>query len=299
MDTLTTWAPGLPPAPAGDGTGAWPVLDLASHVQFTRLLARAQAGDQAAFAELYEAHRPRLVRLAALILHDPVSADDIVQDGWLKAQPAVGRARFTTPAALGAWLGTIVGRAALSEGRRRRAARLVSLEGTCVPGGDDPWELVAPEPGPEELVIRREEQAAAQAVVWRILRQMQPASRRLLLLRACYPLGDLVALIEARSGRPVTRSALQSQLFRASDEFRRLVAHQAATDAGRPLPRLSVGERRAQGATLAAGGLAPPAIARRLVVSRDQVHHDLHVLLRRQHDLPAIGQESQPVTGAQ
>src|SRR4051794_13158498 len=52
------------------------------------LLARAAAGDDRAFAEVYEAHRRRLYRLAFGIVLDAAEARDAVQEAFLRLHKA-------------------------------------------------------------------------------------------------------------------------------------------------------------------------------------------------------------------
>ena len=70
------------------------------------LLARAASGDERAFAEIYEAHRRRLYRLAYGVLLDPNDAREAVQEAFLKLHRA---APIWEPrAAIGTWLYRVV-----------------------------------------------------------------------------------------------------------------------------------------------------------------------------------------------
>src|SRR4051795_12875649 len=71
------------------------------------LVARVRAGDDGAFNELYERHRPALVRYAKRILGDrPPGPEDVVQEVFVKAHGALraggrarGRGRLAAPPA--------------------------------------------------------------------------------------------------------------------------------------------------------------------------------------------------------
>ena len=50
-----------------------------------QLIARFRAGDDAAFAQIFERHRPALVRYAEKILKSsPGNAEDVVQEAMLR-----------------------------------------------------------------------------------------------------------------------------------------------------------------------------------------------------------------------
>lgn len=92
--------------------------------QLSDLVARAQGGDELAFARLVRAVRERLYRWALVKTGDPDDAEDVTQDAILKLQRALpafdGRSRVTT------WLYTIVRTTAadLHRSRARRAGLL-------------------------------------------------------------------------------------------------------------------------------------------------------------------------------
>lgn len=95
------------------------------------LVARAVAGDRAAFRALYDRHRPAVHRLArAFATLDPDDADDVVQDAFVRAFGAI--AKLAQPGRFGPWLLAIARNRALSRlGRRRAVEKLaddLSLE---------------------------------------------------------------------------------------------------------------------------------------------------------------------------
>jgi RNA polymerase sigma-70 factor (ECF subfamily) len=89
-----------------------------SDVAQWELVARAEAGDVAAFTALVAALHPVVHRWALVFAADPDEADDIVQDAFV--QMHLNLARFHGEAPLEAWLYRIVRRAA---GQRRRTAQ--------------------------------------------------------------------------------------------------------------------------------------------------------------------------------
>src|SRR5690349_21077652 len=84
-----------------------------------RLIERAGAGDEQAFAELVERHREPLLRYVGRRF-SPDLAEDAVQEALLSAHRAL--LGGTRPADMRAWLSTIAWRRALDQTRRERAA---------------------------------------------------------------------------------------------------------------------------------------------------------------------------------
>lgn len=83
----------------------------------TDLVRRAKGGDREAFSELAAANWRLLLALARSIVAD-LEAEDVVQDGLIKAWRRLGSLR--NEAAFGAWLTRIVANAAIAHARRRR-----------------------------------------------------------------------------------------------------------------------------------------------------------------------------------
>ena len=86
----------------------------------TELVARARAGERAAFDLLVERYQGRLLRLARRLLRDQAEAEDVVQETFLKAYRALPR--FRGEAAFYTWLYRIAINAArnaiMNRGRR-------------------------------------------------------------------------------------------------------------------------------------------------------------------------------------
>jgi RNA polymerase sigma factor (sigma-70 family) len=116
------------------------------------LVARVRAGDEGAFAELYDRHRPALVRYARRLLGDrSTAAEDVVQEVFVKAHGALrGDDREMQ---LRPWLFTLVRNRCLDELRRagNQAGRgSVPIDealdaaghGDLSGGGGDPYDVV-------------------------------------------------------------------------------------------------------------------------------------------------------------
>lgn len=89
---------------------------------------RVRAGEVGAARELYDAHAPRVYRLAYRFAGDPARAEDWVQETFVRAFQRIHE--FRGEAAFGTWLRTIAVSVCLNGLRasRRRARREVGLE---------------------------------------------------------------------------------------------------------------------------------------------------------------------------
>ena len=119
---------------------------------------RAQAGDQAAFEELYRAQVGRVYALCLRMTADPGRAEELAQDAFLRAWTKLST--FRGDAAFSTWLHRLTVNVVLADRRSagKRWARLV--------GADDlePYEAVtsrsAAEPAPRGSSIDLEEAIA-------------------------------------------------------------------------------------------------------------------------------------------
>ena len=82
-----------------------------------QLVERLKAGDQAAYAELVEAHAGRIYNLALRLLGDEAAAEDVLQETFLNAFRAIDR--FEGRSSLGTWLYRIANNAALMQLRKK------------------------------------------------------------------------------------------------------------------------------------------------------------------------------------
>lgn len=89
--------------------------------EMLRALAR---GDRTAFAELYRRYNAPMVRLAAAILRNRASAEEVAQDAWVSILRNIGS--FEGRSSLAGWIFTILSNAARS--RARRDGRVVSFD---------------------------------------------------------------------------------------------------------------------------------------------------------------------------
>jgi RNA polymerase sigma-70 factor (ECF subfamily) len=99
------------------------MTDQAEQIYERLLVVRAQAGDEAAFAELVERYSPRLRYFLRKLLASADGADDALQDVWLDVFRHLPR--LADPQALVAWLYRIARDRAF--GRLRKAGRAEQL----------------------------------------------------------------------------------------------------------------------------------------------------------------------------
>jgi RNA polymerase sigma-70 factor (ECF subfamily) len=112
------------------------------------LLARARAGDTAAFASLVMPHRDGMLRLAQRILRNREDAEDVVQTAFLDALRHLdafrGRSRFSS------WLSRIVLNAAFMKLRTSRRENEASLDEMVERETAARFEVVEGRPNPEQ-----------------------------------------------------------------------------------------------------------------------------------------------------
>ncbi|HEU5259969.1 MAG TPA: RNA polymerase sigma factor [Gemmatimonadales bacterium] len=100
------------------------------------LVARALAGDRAAFGALVERYAGVIRRVARAVLGDPDDADDAAQDALLSA--LVKLQQYDPRRPFGPWLLRIVANAATDRRRRRKVRRAGPLDPGLVAGGTRP-----------------------------------------------------------------------------------------------------------------------------------------------------------------
>ncbi|MGW5717813.1 RNA polymerase sigma factor [Amycolatopsis sp. NPDC003865] len=167
------------------------------------LVAKAAAGDDAAFGVLVRRHTPRMYRVALRITGSAAEAEDVVQDSWLAAWRAFPG--FRNESAVSTWLYRVVTNSALALLRRRRPT--VSLDEPADRSTVDTALLAAAVPGPEGRVVRAEEVDA----VLRAIGRLEVSQRVPLVLRELEGLSydEVAEVLDVNVG------ALRSRLHRA------------------------------------------------------------------------------------
>ncbi len=136
----------------------------------TTLIRLARSGDSASFRGLMLRYQGRMWRIAFRAAGDTASAEDLLQDIWVKVHRALPVFRDGEP--FGPWISRI-GTNAACDFLRRRAAR---------PRGDViPWELAARGPDPEAVLLHLQRARRVKAALLEI-----PAEQREALLLRHY-----------------------------------------------------------------------------------------------------------------
>ena len=158
-------------------------------------VARARAGDTAAFAALVRRHQDRVFGFILRMLDARDEAMELTQDVFVKAWQALPawrpEARFST------WLLQIARNAALDQLRRRRVVQFAPL--------DDGIDVADTAPGPEARYASRQRQALLEHA----LQQIAAEHREILLLREIEDLsyGELAAVLGIAEGTVKSRLA--------------------------------------------------------------------------------------------
>lgn len=102
-----------------------------------------QAGDEAAFDELYRRHRERVARVCYRFMNNRPDAEEAAQEAFLKAYQALPR--FNGQYQVGAWLSRIAANVCVDNIRVKSRTHLVALP------SDDRHSLI--EQGPEDILV--------------------------------------------------------------------------------------------------------------------------------------------------
>jgi RNA polymerase sigma-70 factor (ECF subfamily) len=130
------------------------------------LFARTRAGDEAAFAEIIARYRTSLTNYIYRLLNDYDTAIDLTQETFVRLYGA--RERYHTNYAFSTYIYRIATNLAISEIRRRRRRRLISL--SSIFKSDERGDLPAFDPAdecplPDSVIILSERQQAVRRAI--------------------------------------------------------------------------------------------------------------------------------------
>jgi RNA polymerase sigma-70 factor (ECF subfamily) len=165
------------------------------------LVQQAQQGDADAFRELVERHSTRVFRLSWRITGDEASAEDAVQETFLRAYRSLHR--FDARSRFGTWLHRIAVNTAIEIMRKRRPETHL----------EEPEPLPSMEPGPERAALSQEVQRSVRTA----LGDLSPMERTAFVLRHFE--GRPIAEICRHLG--LRESAGKQAIFRAVRKLRR------------------------------------------------------------------------------
>lgn len=169
------------------------------------LVRAAQAGDQAAFAEIVRQHQRSIYRIAYGLTRNAADADDLAQETFVRAYQALGRFRVGEP--LHPWLARIAVNLAYSLHRHRRRRPETSLEPLVEAGkqwgvDDDPADHAA--------------HAERQAHLREAFEELTPEHQAILVLRVV----EGLAYDEIAQTLNVPAGTVMSRLSRARAELK-------------------------------------------------------------------------------
>ncbi|MGA2536192.1 MAG: RNA polymerase sigma factor [Terracidiphilus sp.] len=101
--------------------------------QSSEILARAQAGDHQAFAQLYSLHKRRIYSLCLRMVGSAAEAEDLTQEAFLQFHRKIGT--FRGESALSTWLHRLAVNVVLMQ-LRKKGLQLTSLDESMDPAPD-------------------------------------------------------------------------------------------------------------------------------------------------------------------
>lgn len=178
------------------------------------LLARAQAGDRNAFAELVQHYGPKLYRLSRYLCDNhPEDAEDTLQTALLKAYANLGQ--FRAEAKFSTWLTRIAVNECLMRLRQKQSTRGVSLDEMIEVEDDEVPRQIADWDNPEQRYSRGELETVLQTAI----NNLKP------ILRTAFVLVEIkgLALQEAADTLKIPLPTLKTRLHRARLELQRFL----------------------------------------------------------------------------
>jgi RNA polymerase sigma-70 factor (ECF subfamily) len=175
------------------------------------LVARLQAGDQAAYVQLVDQHAGRIYRLALRMMGSEADAEDVLQETFLSAFKSIDQ--FETRSSLNTWLYRIATNAALMRLRRKEPEQVSVDEPVEQDDGDLlPRQFFDFCCLPEESYLRDE----ARAEMDRAVSELPEG------LRSVFVLRDIEGLSteETAAALSLSVSAVKSRLMRARLKLR-------------------------------------------------------------------------------
>lgn len=100
-----------------------------SNIDLSRIITRAQAGDTAAFGELYARYAALILRYFHLRTRETELAQDLTQEVFIRVIKGINNLQYRGEKLFLGWLYTIAGNVFIGQARRKRAAA-TSLDAT-------------------------------------------------------------------------------------------------------------------------------------------------------------------------
>ena len=147
---------------AAAGGVSVPVAEVCGAMSDHRLLEATREGDETAFAELVKRYRNQITNYVYRMTNDYDLAVDLAQETFMRVYAAAER--YQSSFAFSTYIYRIATNLAISELRRRKRRRLVSLSTFFQPreSGDDSCELEMPDAGPlQDVTLVEDERRGA------------------------------------------------------------------------------------------------------------------------------------------
>jgi RNA polymerase sigma-70 factor (ECF subfamily) len=139
----------------------------------SQLVASAQHGEPAAYAELCRRYREKVFRTVLKIVRNADDAEDVLQDAWMRAFIHIrsfdGRASFST------WMIRIAINSALAVLRKRRKQKEFSLDDSVDPDNPRLMQMRELSSNPEERCIETERQRLVRQAIRRLPSKLRAA----------------------------------------------------------------------------------------------------------------------------
>jgi RNA polymerase sigma-70 factor (ECF subfamily) len=194
-----------------------PLSTSPSSVDESALVAKAQAGDTAAFGELVSRYQNKIYRLAKHITQNDEDAEDVLQEAFLKAYEHIGgfqgNSKFYT------WIVRIAVNEALMKLRKRKGDRTVSLDEPVETGEETVQrEIAVWEDNPEQRYSREE----IQTILDEAVQTLKPDFRTVFMLRDI----EELSTEETAETLGISIPAVKSRLLRARLALREKLTRQ-------------------------------------------------------------------------
>ena len=181
------------------------------------LVARAQAGDQSAFATLVDRYQRKIYRVGKNITQNNEDAEDVLQETFLKAYEHLagfqGNSKFYT------WIVRIAVNEALMKLRKRKGDRFVSLDEPIETGEEEVKREVAVwDDNPEQRYSREE----MQRILDEAVDDLKPDFRTVFVLRDI----EELSTEETAEALGISVPAVKSRLLRARLALREKLTRQ-------------------------------------------------------------------------
>ena len=171
----------------------------------------AKSAAQPSFEELCKPHEQKLLQMTLRITRNREDAEDALQDAMLQAY--VHMDQFDGRSSFGTWITRIAINSSLMMLRKRRRARMVSLEGSAEDGAKLPIDIVDHAAGPEQRCLENERCM----VVREAIGLLRPALRKAVQLQQL----EERSMSESAKAMGISVCATKGRLFHAKAALRK------------------------------------------------------------------------------